>query len=234
MTRDDLESVEAAIAEHRVRLDRWLAQTYGSQQPLNYNGEVDCDYEYWGTIETMVGNLFDRRLTQHVSQVSLDSLMFFISRNEEVGCIIAWLSRGGPFSGVGDLTVSDFLYLCDASLSRPEDYSDYQLAACFHKVPELSRRHIDLVLRFFARDDAYTKRMAIDVLAAKQYDDIPSLAEQLWSHDDCEFSKLSCLYALKETDNGSSLFNRYLTQFKELFDIDASKHLPTHIKRLES
>ena len=230
----DLCSIETAIAEHRVKLDAWLDDRY----PLphgqrEYCGERDCSYDYWGHIESTVGSVFDSRLTQNLSTASLDSLLFFASRNEECGRIIAWLGHIGAFSNVGDLSDADFLFLCDSALSRPEDFVDYELVACFHKIPTLTEQQTETVRRFFDRDFAYTKRMAIDVLAAKGFDGIPDLAQQLWGHDNCEFTKLSALHALKQSGS-SSLLAEMISQFKSLFDVDAHDYLQSHMQQLET
>jgi len=230
----DLATLESAISEQRAKLDRWLDESYGPELPREYNAEHDCSYDYWHEIGAIVGNVFDARLTKTLSAQSLDSLLFFISRDEEAGAIITWMGRRGGFSSVGDLTVDDFLYLCNESLSRPEDFVDYQLVTCFHQFTALDQCHTDTVLRFFARDYAYTKRMAIGVLAEKGFDDIPELAAQLWSHDDCEFTKLSALYALKESASNTATFAEYLAEFKTMFDVDNVDYLQTHMERLSS
>lgn len=231
----DLASLEAAIADHRIKLDAWLDTVYGLPHgQREYSGELDCSYEFWGDIETTVGAVFDARLTQSLTQTSLESLLFFASRNEDVGCIIAWLGRIGPFSGVGDLTIGDFQFLCDAVLLQPEDFADYELVACFHKIPTLSRQQIETVLRFFDRSYAYTKRMSIDVLATKGYGTIPDLARQLWGHDECEFTKLSALHALKESGSSQTLLAELISEFKSRFDVNAHDYLQSHMEQLES
>ena len=235
LMRTDLASLEAAIADHRVKLNAWLDSVYDlPHDQREYNGELDCSYECWGQIETTVGAVFDAQLTQSLPPTALESLLFFASRNDEVGCIIAWLGRVGPFSGAGDLTLADFLFLCDAALSRSEDFVDYELVACFHKIPTLSQQQIETVLHFFGRTYAYTKRMAIDVLATKGFDDVAGLARQLWVHDDCEFTKLSALHALKKSSSAPSLLAELLSQFKTDFDISAHDYLQSHIEQLES
>jgi len=231
----DLTTLEAAIADHRVKLDAWLNGRYDLPHgEREYISEHDCSYEYWGDIENTVGAVFDAGLTQSLSPTSLDSLLFFASRNDECGGIVAWLGRIGPFSNVGDLTLDDFLFLCTAALVRPEDYVDYQLLNCFHKLPSLDQQHIETILDFFARDYAYTKRVAIEVLAAKGFPDIPQLAQQLWAYDDCEFTKLSVLHALKQSESSPSLLADYLSEFKSRYDVDAHDYLQSHMEELES
>lgn len=230
----NIESIEASIAEERKNLDRWLDYEYGVQADRCYNGEVDCSYDRWGAIGTIVGRVFDNEAISRVSEEAVTSILFFISRNEEIGSIIAWLRRTGPLSNVGDLRVPDFFYLCEASLAHPEDFSDYELVNSFHKFPSSDDDQIRLALRFFAREYAYTKRLAIDVLASKNFADVPALAEELWASDDCEFTKLSCLFALKKIEGGRQLVSHYLASFRKLFDVESSDYLPDVLKQLES
>lgn len=230
----DIESIDASIAEERKELDRWLDQEYGVQADRRHNGEVDCSYDRWEAVGAIVGRVFDHEAISRVSEETVTSILFFISRTEEIGSIIAWLRRDGPLSNVGDLRVSDFFFLCEASLARPEDFSDYELVTSFHKFPESDDDQTQLALRFFDRNDVYTKRMAIDVLASKHFADVPALAEELWSFDDCEFTKLRCLFALKKMENGSQLLSQYLASFRKLFDVESSEYLPKVLNELES
>lgn len=231
----ELTAIESALADHRVNLDAWLDTAYDQPHAArDYSGELDASYDSWGHIQSTIGIAFDSELTQQLSTDALDSVLFFASRNEEVGCIIAWLGRIGPFSNAGNLTLPDFTFLCEAALSRSEDYVDYELVNCFHKIPDLTSAQFDTVLRFFGRDYAYTKRCAIDVLATKGFAGISDLARDLWAHDECEFTKLSALTALKKSSPDVSLFRDLLADFKTQFPVDEYKHRVKNIAFLES
>ena len=231
----DLPAIESSLAEHRVNLDAWLDSVYDQPHAgRDYCGELDCSYDFWGHIESTVGVVFDSELTRQLSPESLDSVLFFASRNEEIGCIIAWLGRIGPFSNAGNLTLADFTFLCETSLARHEDYVDYELVNCFHKIPDLTPAQFDIVLRFFGRDYAYTKRCAIDVLATKGFVGIPDLARDLWTHDDCEYTKLSALTALKDSSSDDLLFRDLLAEFKTRFPVDECKYRIKNVALLES
>ncbi|MEL6107086.1 MAG: hypothetical protein AAFU85_13670 [Planctomycetota bacterium] len=228
-------AVETALAEHRLKLDEWLDTVYHqSHADREYSGELDCSYDSWGSIESTVGIVFESELTQQLSPDALDSVLFFASRNEEIGCIIAWMGRIGPFSNAGRLSLPDFTFLCETSLSRSEDYVDYELVNCFHKILDLTTTQFDIVLRFFRRDYAYTKRCAIDVLATKGFTGIPDLARDLWGHDDCEYTKLSALTALKHSSSDDSLFRDLLVGFKTRFPVDDCEYRVKNIAFLES
>lgn len=230
----DLPAIETALAEHQIKLDVWLDSVYEQPHEIReYFGELDCSYELWSHIESTVGVVFDCKLTQQLSAEALNSLLFFASRNEEIGCIFAWRCRNGSFSNAGNLTLSDFTFLCENSLARREDYVDYELVNCFHKIAELTPAQFDIVLRFFDRDYAYTKRCAIDVLATKGFVGIPDLARELWMYDDCEYTKLSALTALKQSSSDDSLFHDLLDDFKTQFPVDECKYRFKNIAFLE-
>ncbi len=231
----DISSLETAIATHLVALEAWLNEVYTQGSATReYSSELDCSYEAWDEIETLVGVIFDEQQCQGLSETSLSSLLFFASRNEECGRIIAWLGRLGPFSNIGKLTHDDFLFLCKAALGRRGDYIDHQLVACFHKIEPFTREHIDILLAFFDREEAYTKRLVINVLATKGFGDISELAQKLWNHDECEFTKLSALHALKTSGTNSTLLSNLIGQFKLAYDVDEHDYLRTNISELES
>ncbi len=105
-----LHTVESEIARERADLDAWLAESYAGREDQRYYGENDASYDAWGRIESVVGRVFDAGLTQRLSQKSVGSVLFFISRSDELGRIIAWLAptTGSPFSWCGDLFLSRF------------------------------------------------------------------------------------------------------------------------------
>lgn len=154
MTRS-LEEMEEAIARERRVLDEWLYLTYAEMENEKYHPEIDASYENWVDINSAVGSIFDDGLVRRLGQKSIDSMLFFfISRNEEVGGIIAWLTGPGVerFSHCGDLAYDDFLFLAEKALERDEDFCDYQLAISFKKCNSLDERCVDLLNGFFPQE----------------------------------------------------------------------------------
>jgi hypothetical protein len=231
-----IESIEQDITHYRRDLDRWLMNAYTGMEEQKYCGEMDASYPKWADIESITSSIFDNRLVQQLNRSSLDAMLFFIARSDELGRIIAWLApkKGTPFSWCGDLLYPDFLFLCEQALIRDEDYSDYQLAACFQKCESLDGCAISILERFFNRNDSYTRRLALDVLGYFTLPQAVDLAIKLWQTDDCEFAKLSCLYTLKRFANDRELFDTYLREYQNLFDVTAKNYRQSHIQQLTS
>lgn len=224
----------AEIQRFRERLDAWLDETYATQEDKTFRGETDSCYDGWHEIEAIVGRLFDSQSVQQLPSSAVDSILFFISRAEEDGRLIHWLGSaiGSRLSGVGDLTERDFLFLCRETLARPEDSSDYQLAACFRKFEHACSQYIDLLLRFFDRKDSYTRRISLHSLSHLRYSNAADLAVTLWNTDGCEFARLTALYTLKETHGADTVLAKYLAAFESEYDIGGNPHLQVHLKRL--
>lgn len=227
-----LHTVETEIARERVDLDAWLAESYAGIEGQRYYGERDASYDGWGKIESLVGRVFDQSLTQQLNQASIESLLFFISRSDEIGCIIAWLSKGPPFSGCGNLSYPDFLFLCEQALLRPDDFCDYQLASCFRKCESLGDREIAILQRFFRKNYSYTRRTVLHVFEHFGLPQLVELATILWQTDDCEFAKLSCLHALKTVSAARDIFDAYLKEYQNTFDIGAEDYRQSHMRQL--
>ena len=61
---------------------------------------------------------------------------------------------------------------------------------------------------------------------------VVDLATTLWRTDDCEFTKLSCLHALKSVPNARNIFDAYLQEYRNTFDIDAQDYRRSHLRQL--
>ena len=231
-----LDSIEHDIARKRRELNEWLAAAYSGEVERQYCGEMDAGYPHWIDIQTLAGSVFDLGLAQRIGKSSIDSLLFFISRSDEIGVIIAWLSPivGTPLSGCGNLSYPDFVYLCEQALIRNDDYCDYQLAACFRKRDFLDDRAISVVHRFFNKNDSYTRRMALHTFEHFSLPQAVELAQELWHTVDCEFAKLSCLHALKRFPDAKLLFDRYLQDYRNTYDVDAEDYRRSHMLQLTS
>jgi len=225
-------TIEGEIARERVELDAWLSESYAGIEAPRYYGEWDASYEGWGRIESLVGRVFDQALSQRLNQASVESVLFFISRSNEIGRIIAWLSEGPPFSWCGNLSHPDFLFLSEQALVRPDDDCDYQLASCYRKCESLGDREIDVLQRFFQKRDSYTRRRVLHVFEHFGLPQVVDLATTLWQTDDDEFAKLSCLHALKTVPDARHIFDAYIREYKNTFDIDAEEYRQTHMRKL--
>lgn len=231
-----MNEIESAIRSCRHDLDRWLTSAYEGMEERKYYGEMDASYPAWGDIFAVVGSVFDDQSVQHLDEDCQDSILFFISRSDEHPCIIRWMNSipGIPLSGCGCLSEPDFLFLCEKSLSLPEDYSDYQLATCFQRFTVLKPEYERLLRRFFAREYSYTRRMSLGSLAHLGFPGIVDLAAQFWASDECEFARLDCLYTLKAAAGGKQLFKTLLAEFEATYDVANSDYLPGHIERLKA
>ena len=227
-----LRTIEIDIARERADLDAWLAESYVGIEDQRYYGEWDASYEGWGRIESLVGRVFDEALTQRLNQASVESVLFFISRSNEIGRIIAWLSEGPPFSWCGNLSYPDFLFLSEQALVWPDDDCDYQLASCYRKCESLGDREINILQRFFQKRDSYIRRTVLHVFKHFDLPQVVDLATTLWQTDDCEFAKLSCLHALKTVPDARQIFDAYLQEYRNTFDIDAEDYRQSHMREL--
>jgi len=229
---DSLDTLERDLARVRLDLDTWLAGSYAGIEDRRYCGERDASYEGWGTIESLLGRVFDQTLLSRLSEVSMDSVLFFISRSDESGRIIAWLSNDPLFSHCGHLVYDDFLFLCERAIVRPDDSCDYQLASCYRKCASLGRRELDILQRFFQKQDSYTRRVVLQVFQHFGLPQVVDLATTLWNTDDCEFAKLSCLHALKAVPEAKPMFHAYLQEYRDTFDVDAQEYRQSHMRQL--
>jgi hypothetical protein len=229
-----LEIVERKITRQRLSLDAWFAEAYRNNPQNRFCGELDAGFPNWHEIEALAGSVFDQRLVTKLARSSIDSLLFFISRNDEIGAILAWLNpqTGTPLSSCGDLTYPDFLYLVEQALERDEDYCDYQLAVCFQKRESLDGLAIDRLTRLFNRSDSYTRRMALHTFAHFAAPETIKLAETLWQTDQCEFARLTCLHVLKGLPDAKRLFEHFLQQYQKLYDIEAEDYRRSHMQQL--
>ncbi|MCA9035953.1 MAG: hypothetical protein KDA91_12535 [Planctomycetaceae bacterium] len=226
---------ETEISDQRQRLDAWLADVYSRQPELQKNGELEAGYPYWGEIETIVGRAFDQQAVRQLSAASVRSLLFFVSRSDECGCIIAWLrpGTGTPFSNIGNLTYDDFVFLCDKALAEPDDFCDYQLVACFQKLAVLNDQDEGLLERFFyLKADSCTRQMVIHAFAKFSHRKAIPLVEQLWSTDDCEFATLACLCSLEPFPEARALLSDYIKQYQDRFPMADEDCRRTHVDRL--
>lgn len=226
--------IEREIQHLRELLNRWLDEIYHDCEEKRYNGEWDCGYTGWNEIETLIGHIFDNRLISQLSSQMLDDVLFFISRNEECGRIIAWLSsfKAKPFSNIGNLVYEDFLVLCDRALQLPDDFCDYQLVACFRKREVLDEDEVEMLIRFFEKkSDSYTRRQVLHSLSEFKIPELIPLAKQLWESDHCEFAKISCLIVLQPFPGERPLFNRYLQEYQSLFPVDEADYRQVHMKK---
>jgi hypothetical protein len=135
-------------------------------------------------------------------------------------------------SGCGNLSYPDFLFLCEQAIARPDDYCDFQFAACYGKLESLGEREIDVLQRFFQKRDSYTRRTVLHVFQQFGLPQVVDLATTLWQTDNCEFAKLSCLHALKTVPTARHIFDAYLQEYQTTFDINAQEYRQSHIRQL--
>lgn len=229
-----IDQLETEIAIERNKLDAWLTESYSHMPNTPYYGEHDASYFGWSEIESLVGTIFDNNLTTKLSDCAVRSLLFFISRSDELGWLIGWLypNTGTQLSGVGNLTYDDFIFLCERAVAEPDDFCDYQLVACFQKQHKLSDSDKALLHRFFdTKTYSYTRRLVVHAYAKFQLPETIALIENLWATDDCEFAKLSCLHSLESFPESITLFNRYLLQYESQFPINETDYRQSHMDR---
>lgn len=233
MTRS-LEEMEEAIAQERRELDEWLCRTYAEMGSEKYCPEIDISYENWGNIEWIAGSIFNDRQVRKLGRFSIDSLLFFISRSEEAGNIIAWSTSNQvkTLSHCGDLAYDDFLFLAEQAAMRDEDFCDYQIAVCFQKCNSLEDSAVNLLHRFFRRKNSYTRRLSLHTLSHFRHASARELAIDLWHTDQCEHAKLSSLEVLKELPEAKSVFEEFLREYQVLYDIDETNYRKGYIQAL--
>lgn len=227
--------IENTVASERQRLDLWLSDAYARYPDTPKNGELEAGYPYWDEVEILMGRIFDEQMIVHLSFEAVQSLLFFISRSDELGRIIAWIhtETGTPFSNIGQLSYDDFIFFCQRALAAPDDFCDYQFVNCFQKMTDLSPNDESLLEDFFQRKtDSYTRRLVIHALARFQRPKTIPLIHQLWVADDCEFAKLSCLYSLGPFPESRDLFRRYLNEYKERFPEPNANYRKKVLERL--
>jgi len=231
---DFLDKLQNEIAHERGKLDRWLDASYAGLEDHRYSGARDCVYPYWEGIYSVAGTVFDRKLTSKLSKVSIDSLLFFISRNDERSNIITWLSSGvgQPFSRCGNLSYPALLFLSEQASLRSDDFCDYHLAASFIKCESLDDRAIKILLKLFQKNDSYTRRTVLQAFENFALPQTVELATALWNSDDCEFAKLSCLSALKAIPAAKLLFETWLEEYQNTYNMEAEEYRLSHIRRL--
>lgn len=230
----ELAPIEKEIAEARRRLDDWLTESYRGREDQKFYGENDASYPDWAGIEDIVGSVFDLRAVGNLSPAAIDSLLFFISRSDECGRILAWLglAEGSSFSNCGDLDYGDFLTLAEQAAGRADDHCDYQIVSCFQLCGGLDSPATAVLHQFFEKKDSYTRRMVVQVLARFRSPETIDFVRRLWRSDDCEFAKLTCLHALKGVAGAESEFRRLLDEYQETFDVAAEDYRQSHMQQL--
>ncbi len=200
--------LEKEIQDCRAELEKWLHEVYGESYG-DFYGEQDIGYDHWESIEKVLKRVFESSNLGEVSDSSLDDILFFISRSDEGGRIIAWLHPNAtPLSHIADLRIDNFILLCEHALKSDEDFCDYQLAYCFHKFEQLSKDLEELLLRFFKKKEIYTKRLALISMTKHRIVNLERYISELWETED-EWAGLNCLDALKASGCNNELFQQY-------------------------
>jgi len=232
---NELKAVEDQIFQQRKKIDAWLLEAYADKPDQCYYGEMDASYPDWGDVERLVGSIFDEGLLTKLSDRATGDILFFISRGEELGRILGWFLSNfeHPLSGVGKLSHSDFIFLCNCALRQKDDFCDYQLVCCFQKQTTINEYEERVIHDFFhKKTDSYTRRMAIHTLAKFKCRSVVDLIKNLWGTDDCEFAKLSCLHSLEPFVESQVLFRKFLSEYQVAFPIEAANYRQVHMKRL--
>lgn len=229
-----LDQIEKEIVRARRPLDDWLTDSYRGREDQKFCGENDVSYPHWESIESLVGQVFDLRVVANLSPAAIDSLLFFISRSDERGRILAWLgiAEESAFSNCGDLAYADLLFLAKEAARRADDFCDYQIVSCFQKCSHLDEIATDLLHQFFEKKASYTRQTVVHVLARFGSPETADFAVRLWSTDDCEFAKLTCLHALKGIAGAETVFQRFLDEYQEAFDVAAEGYRQSHLEQL--
>lgn len=224
------------------RLDDWVSKQY-KEQGLgreDWNGEIEAGYEDWVTIYVIIGVAFDKRLITKLRQHSIDTLLFFISCNDELRAIID--SNNGPdntqLSSIGDLTVDDFIYLCKAALAHNYRMCDFQLVRAISKLRRIHEENANLMeetewllRRFFEKEHPYTRWCALSALESAGANDLVELLQNLWRSVEDAHDKLACLDKLKQLGE-TALFHRNLEEFRREFPITQGDLLSKELDRL--
>lgn len=207
-----MNSIEKEIEKSRLELDKWLHESYGETYG-DFYGEYDIGYEHWDQIEKTLKKAFEDENFESFTESCLDNILFLISRSNEGGRIIAWLSSktNSPLSNISNLTVENFILLCNHALKSPDDYCDYQLANCFNKFDNLSDDQEKILIGFFNKKDIYTKRVSLTALAKHRASNLETYIVELWDTKD-EWAGLDCLEALAISKCNDELFQKYKSE----------------------
>ena len=200
--------IEEKISKYRKKLDQWLSDSYGDEYG-NFNGEHDIDYDGWVEIENLLKEPFESNRLKSLSEACLNDILFFISRSEEGGRIIAWLYPDQKqLSNIADLPFENFIVLCEHALKSTDDYCDYQFANCFQKFENLTPKLEKLLIGFFKKKYIYTKRLSLISLAKHKFPELERYIVELWETND-EWAGLNCIHALKTSGCNDDLFKKY-------------------------
>ncbi|MCW9027612.1 MAG: hypothetical protein OQJ80_01655 [Kangiella sp.] len=203
-----MNKLEKDIEGKRIALEQWLREVYGESYG-DFFGERDIGYDHWDGIEGILKTAFEDENLERFSEACLDNILFFISRGEEGGRIIAWFRPDNrSLSNIADLKIKNFVVLCKHALKSGEDYCDYQLAYCFHKLESLSKDMEKILLDFFKKKAIYTKRLALVSLTKHRVANLENYIIELWDTKD-EWAGLNCLEALKVSGCNDELFKQY-------------------------
>jgi hypothetical protein len=218
-------NIEKEIELSRHDLDKWLQESYGDSYG-DFYGEHDISYENWDEIETILKIAFEEEDLEALSESCLDNILFFISRSDEGGRIIAWLYPSSPrLSNIADITISNFICLCNHALKSKDDFCDYQLANCFRKFNSLTSDQEKILIGFFNKNYIYTKRIAVIGLAEHKVSNLEQCVTELWNlRDKDEWAGLTCLEALAIGDPNHELITQYKTELLNSSDEHIAKY----------
>jgi len=232
----DLLELEHKLHLECNELDCWLEKAFEGASPRPYNGEVSCGYPNWGDIIDVLKLIVGTGRLQRLSKQATDDMLFAFSRSDELA-LISWISKPEKdpakrsYLSVGNITEDDFTWLCEQSLLRNEDFSDFQLVVAMRNRESLSHKDVVLLSGFMKRTDSYTRRMVLQTLSYFQHEDILPWIYDLWQDDD-EWAKLSCLHSLKPYEAHRVEFEKLLQKYKELYDVQAEEYRKLHIDQL--
>lgn len=219
--------LEEKIYQHVNELDKWLKEVYGNDYP-NFYGEQDISFDGWDGIEDTLALQFQTYSLEKASHKLLDAILFLISRSNEGGRIIAWLSvsPATQLSNIADLSYEDFMVLCRHAVHRTlNDDCDYQLVNCFRKFEVLTAEQIDLLLSFFYKKLQY--QYVTYCLFLHQYENIQTLVTDWWKLGD-DWQKLFCFqFVLEHFPNHQEIskFQHYLNQSKDSYLLNYLKEI---------
>jgi hypothetical protein len=219
-----MNDIESEIEKLKIELDLWLHKSYEDSYG-DFYGEHDISYEYWGNIEAILKRAFEEIDLHSLSESCLNNILFFISRSDEGGRIIAWLYPSSPrLSNIANISISNFIFLCMHALKSKDDYCDYQFANCFRKFDSLTADQEEILIGFFNKSYIYTKRIALIGLAEHKTPNLEQYVTQLWDlrvHD--EWAGLTCLEALAISDCNHELITQYKAELLKSSDEDIAK-----------
>lgn len=199
--------------EHN-KLDLWLKENY-EEAYGDFYGEMDASYPDWESIEILFERIIKQDELKNLSDQDLTSILFFISRSNELGRMIAWLSQNNNLSNIAALTTEQFLLLSRHAVTQKDDDCDYQLANCFKKIPHSNPEIITLLLGFFNKKASYTKRIALYGLAAHQYPELVKIVINLWNTTDDDWAKLDCLDLVIKYKLDPLLQDKYFSELSQ-------------------